>query len=143
VLVHCKLTQFHSPPSPHNSTPSRHATCCTCNKSTSICYMFVQQNVAQTRVGNRFTGVTATSCDQRLREQLQRHHGQAKKIHVQFRAFPTAPSARAKLSSHVTFTFKTNPFRSTLNMPHSIHIKIVCVRLPVATAIWRAIIHCY
>ena len=28
-------------------------------------------------------------------------------------------------------------------MPHSIYIKIVCVRLPVATAVWRTVVHCY
>ena len=75
------------------------------------------------------------------------------KIHAQFRAFYRAFRARkafqsitkrGKRACHVVpCSPKDKSSRSTSKMPHSIYTKIVCVRLPVATAIWRTIIHCY
>ena len=106
-----------------------------------------------TYVGNRFTGVTATSCnyndvstalsEERVQIHLKRdkraRHGQAKNP-CAFPRFSIAPSVRA--SFPVTFTLKTNPLHS-MKACHTALIKIVCVRLLAATAIWRTIIHCY
>jgi len=74
----------------------------------------------------------------------------SRKTHAQFRAFHRAfrarkgyPPTSATNAHGMSFHIFQQLSRSTLNMPHSIYTKIVCVRLPVATAIWRAIIHCY
>ena len=52
---------------------------------------------------------------------------------------PRLPRAQ-KLSNPLTSAINA---RTTLKMPHSTYTKIVCVRLPVATASWRTVIHCY
>ena len=59
------------------------------------------------------------------------------------RANPSIPSSSATNAHGIPFNIFRQLPRSTLNMPHSIYTKIVCIRLPVATAVWRAIIHCY
>ena len=62
------------------------------------------------------------------------------KIHVSWNcAFPRFQSRHVHVPNKNPFQ---TPRSSMLKMPHSTYIKIVCVRLPVATAIWRTVIHC-
>jgi len=83
-------------------------------------------------------GVGSGSDIVQLREWQQRRHRQAKSMRSS--ALPPRLPRAQKLSNPSSSA--TNA-RTTWKMPHSIYTKIVCVRLPVATAIWRTVIHCY
>jgi len=62
------------------------------------------------------------------------------KIYAHFRAFPSRlPCAQAFQSRSRSKQTHSIPWKAS----HTALIKIVCVRLLVATAIWRTIIHCY
>ena len=70
----------------------------------------------------------------RLQERQQRRHRQAKSMRSS--ALSIAPSARAKA------------FQSTIKRAYHVknatqHLHQNCVRLPVATTIWRTVVHCY
>ena len=96
-------------------------------------------------------GGVGTGCNiVRLREQQQRRHRQGKThalstalLEERAQTYPFHHQARQTRTAYHSIFQQLS--RSTLNMPHSIYTKIVCrtIRLPVATAVWRTVIHCY